>query len=344
MLMTQYQSCTRRGFTLVELLTASALTLFIMSIMATAFQVGLDSLSHLKGAATLSDQLRTVKGIMQRDLEATHLEDEYGKEKAISQLDGKEWKNDTSIKDRKGYFLVSQPSTPEAMTPAANSAVNTAIKYDFEGTDDGVASYRVTDQILSMTIKLKGGKPEDLYTVTDSTGASQFVSQWSEVTYFLKATTSIETSTDNGLTAVPLHTLHRAQRLLMTKTTPFSGTAVDNPGLSINGANLTTPSDVIDQTKRYGGAATPTPDTTGGSDILLSNVVSFQVRLMLEGAGTTATTYDYVELPTGMTSFDSAADRSATIGDRNVIGIQIKIRVYDSRQKMTRQITLEEKL
>ncbi|MGL6097934.1 MAG: PulJ/GspJ family protein, partial [Fimbriiglobus sp.] len=68
----------RRGFTLVELLVAAALSVVIMYILATAFKTGTDTLSSLKSLGTLSDQLRTAQTVLGADLAAPHLEDENG--------------------------------------------------------------------------------------------------------------------------------------------------------------------------------------------------------------------------------------------------------------------------
>ena len=76
----------RRGFTLVELLVACALTVLIMAVLATAFQTGLATFSHLKSTVGLSEQLRSAESVMRRDLEATHLEDADGVPVRISSL------------------------------------------------------------------------------------------------------------------------------------------------------------------------------------------------------------------------------------------------------------------
>lgn len=366
LLTTHHQSRTRRGFTLVEVLTAAALTLFIMAIMATAFQVGLDSLSHLKGAATLSDQLRTVKGIMQRDLDATHLEDEDGNEVLLSQLNGRTWLG-TSDQGRKGYFLVQQPTAP---SPTLGDPYFTEVSQALDV--DGVGSQRATNHVLSMTVKLEGDKKENalvaeapLNMVIDPSNnlsllnnpTSEYASKWGQVTYFLvpvrtnpaDPTTAITTSDDNGLTPIPLYTLHRRQQVLSMTTppTPILGTGFVDISTDVSG-NINSAATITLVANRFGTTSNPRETTADGSDILLSNVVSFQVRLMVKSENpATAGDYEYKDLPTAG-SFDSANPETMypEVGGfkQNVIGLQIKVRVYDIRQKMTRQITIEQKL
>ena len=66
----------RHGFTLVELLVSTALTLLIMSILASSFQTAMDSLSHLRSAGDLQDRLRSGGERLKQDLIAQHFEDE----------------------------------------------------------------------------------------------------------------------------------------------------------------------------------------------------------------------------------------------------------------------------
>src|SRR5687767_11429926 len=68
----------RPGFTLVELLVATALIVVIMAILATAFSVGMDTFSELKSIGDLSEQLRTADDVLRRDLAAAHMEDPAG--------------------------------------------------------------------------------------------------------------------------------------------------------------------------------------------------------------------------------------------------------------------------
>ena len=60
----------QRGFTLVELLVAMALTLFIMVILSEAFSVGLGTFRELKAVADMQEKLRTAAMILRNDLQS----------------------------------------------------------------------------------------------------------------------------------------------------------------------------------------------------------------------------------------------------------------------------------
>ena len=64
----------RQGFTLVEMLVAMALTLFIMVILSQAFITGLDTFSQLKGIGDMEEKLRVFTNNMRNDLTLDHFE------------------------------------------------------------------------------------------------------------------------------------------------------------------------------------------------------------------------------------------------------------------------------
>src|SRR5260370_14754015 len=64
----------RQGFTLVEMLVATALTLFIMVILSQAFITGLDTFSQLKGVGDMEETLRVATNNLRGDLNLDHFE------------------------------------------------------------------------------------------------------------------------------------------------------------------------------------------------------------------------------------------------------------------------------
>src|SRR5262249_13030922 len=62
----------RRGFTLVEMLVAMALTMFIMVILSEAFATGLDSFRQLKAIGDMEESLRAAATVLRADLAADH--------------------------------------------------------------------------------------------------------------------------------------------------------------------------------------------------------------------------------------------------------------------------------
>src|SRR5579884_2648247 len=64
----------RQGFTLVELLVAMALIIFMMAILSGAFQAALGTFRNLKAQGDLAEKLRATAQILQRDLAANHFD------------------------------------------------------------------------------------------------------------------------------------------------------------------------------------------------------------------------------------------------------------------------------
>src|SRR6266849_6045380 len=65
---------TRAGFTLIELMVAMALTLFIMVILSQAFVTALETFSGMKAIGDMQQQLRTAEVMLRDDLSQDHLE------------------------------------------------------------------------------------------------------------------------------------------------------------------------------------------------------------------------------------------------------------------------------
>ena len=62
----------RAGVSLVEMLVAVALVLFIMVILSEAFRAGLESFRLLKGVGDMQVRLRTATGVLRSDLTSDH--------------------------------------------------------------------------------------------------------------------------------------------------------------------------------------------------------------------------------------------------------------------------------
>lgn len=245
---------TRQGFTLVEMLVAMALTIFIMVIISQAFVAGLDTFRGLKAIGDMQASLRTGATALRDDLAADHFE--AGRKLS----DG----NIASDRPREGYFFIRQgnPGNPPSTSVP-------------EGVDaDGLPSVRAADQVIAFTTRLKGnkrehylmsqdipfyvqpggappprrwsplsisnpqfvdksftfwgqdrdalfnpGQPNAPYT-PDPTLALQpgvfdtYAGQWAEVAYFL-----IPTGSTDPTFGTPLFGLYRAQHLLVPNTT-----------------------------------------------------------------------------------------------------------------------------
>src|SRR5438309_89982 len=100
----------RSGFTLVEMMVAMALTLFIMVILSEAFTVGLETFRLLKATGDMQERLRTVSVILRRDLKADHFPPNMP---GVSDtfLSGQNLLDPTWSPPAQGYFRIWQGSS-----------------------------------------------------------------------------------------------------------------------------------------------------------------------------------------------------------------------------------------
>src|SRR5690242_7360347 len=91
----------RAAFTLVEMLVALALVVFILSILSYAFQAALSSFHKVKGMGDLAAKLRSATTILEHDLAASHFE----ASKRLSDVDF--WKDGPP---QAGFFRIWQGS------------------------------------------------------------------------------------------------------------------------------------------------------------------------------------------------------------------------------------------
>lgn len=222
----------RKGFTIVELLVALALIIFMMSILSQVFATATQTFRNLKAAGDMAERLRVASQILRRDLAADHFE---GKRRMS---DPNFW---TVGPPTEGFFRIFHGSPYDATN-------NAAAFYHLEGTDlDGLRSYRAGDHALHFTVKLRGQAQSEYFTANvpqnsplfgwnngggnlqsrylnpnPPAGSFLFNSQWAEVVYFLQPTG--ETTT--GPNPQPLYALYRRQRVLLPDT---SGNRVTDP-------------------------------------------------------------------------------------------------------------------
>src|SRR5579884_1880068 len=122
----------RQGFTLVELLVAMALIIFMMAILSGAFQAALGTFRNLKAQGDLAEKLRATAQILQRDLAANH----FDGNRRLS--DPTFWNNGPP---QQGFFQIWHGSIP--------SAVAGNLSFD-EGADpDGIHSYRTANHSMA---------------------------------------------------------------------------------------------------------------------------------------------------------------------------------------------------
>jgi type II secretory pathway pseudopilin PulG len=301
----------RRGFTLVELLVAAAVCVLIMAVLATAFQLGIDTMRQMKSTGDLVDQLRGATEVLRTDLKSDHFLD-----------DGKVSPPRIRVRDIRfdrlswtvgnGTLDTTDPTAQPASAGFFRARSSPIPAAQQEGADsDALLSSRATDHYLHFTSILPPGDgPEDNYTAT--AGGRTVQSRAAEVAYFLEGTGF----TTTGTTSIPIYRLIRRQRLAALNQTELQtrwlGVPLDPPVISLAmpadktyGNVPNTLADLTNPFKRLGGTAWvkgvqvgPGYGVTGsgddstlapltsrpGDDILLSNVISFEVQLSWEAA------------------------------------------------------------
>ena len=353
----------RSGFTLVELLVAAALCVVIMYVLATAFKAGTDTLSGLKSIGGMADQLRSAQVILNHDLGAQHLEDEDGNKVLVSRMNpGEVW-----TAPNRGYFKIVQGGWT-----------------DEGADGEGISSLRATGNALQFTVKLSGRGPQEGFTANapavlvnshgnlKSLSTSQFASRWAEVSYFLGPVVGQTDTADGSLASLNLQTLYRRQRVIaegnpMVIVDPIAGGSatlqqINWPDLATRTVSTTPPNETannetwtVQHIASFSAAnrltaLTPLTSTNDkGSDILLANVVSMQVQVMLDGSTTFG---DFAGVDASHTAtFDTA---SGTLAHNPVLmtpvqrpkirAVKLILRVYDTKNKMTRQVSIVQAL
>lgn len=377
----------RRGFTLVEMLVALALAVFMMAILSEAFVTGLKAFRQLKAVSDLDQQLRSAVTLLRRDLSANHFEGDRRLSSYTFALRG----DGTFDRPELGFFSYVEGSAAIA-----------------EGVDSaGRASFRDFDS-LHFTIRLNSnrrgqmlvgkvppgslldgiGIPSSRYDAT----LGAYASQWAEVVYF--AVADGRTTSDGSSAGLPLYNLYRRQLLLVPESLTLAGGTYTRPPrtftppappagpsnpvqsyhfwydvsavrLGGNTFEYNTPADVQFRERRFGGfnsayiplvLLTPTPPfSRAGADLLMTNVLSFDVRVLDVAAG------DFVDLGYGATFtgpganpnlpfvYDTWSSRYNTQYDYRATpvpypvplqAIMITLRVWDEKTRQARQVTI----
>jgi type II secretory pathway pseudopilin PulG len=234
----------RNAFTLVEMLVAMALVIFIMVILSEAFVAGLESFRQLKAIGDMEERLRTVTSILRADLTADH-------------FDGRRRLSDNDFwvqgPPREGFFRIWQESAPM-----------------IEGNDtDGLPSFRATNHALHYTVRSRGNRREDFFRAqilthnpllpgesalngqtnffaTDQPSSSRYqdpgtyTGPWKEVAVFLRPNGSSTQGTTNG--AIPLFGLYRRSLLAVPDNRHINWETFADPANVGNNTPIVVPS------------------------------------------------------------------------------------------------------
>jgi Prokaryotic N-terminal methylation motif len=285
------QRTRRAAFTLVEMMVAMALTLFIMAIIAQAFGAAQQIFSTMRTAGQLQERMRSGAMVLRRDLQSEHFDGPFlagrgGPRVGDQRLDQIGW-----YPPPRGYFeirqftLVNIPPTPayyvlpSLLEPVANPVTD----------GEGIVSTRAgglipgnptPGHVLRFTVRLPDLPAAELFsaelpTVVNTTlgpaplannnqvnafvtGQAFAYSRWAEVQYFLRENGQTTPDTPNGQ-GVPLYSLRRRVRLLAPV------------GVTINVNGTPAPMSVADATAllgRYPDVALAAVPGPGGTAIV----------------------------------------------------------------------------
>jgi prepilin-type N-terminal cleavage/methylation domain-containing protein len=341
----------RQGFTIVELLVAMALIVFIMAILSEAFVKSTQVFRDFKSLGDMNGRLRAATNFLAEDLAAEH-------------FDGKRRLSDP------GFFSNGPPSAGFFRVWQQSASVN-------EGNDlDGNPSYTSTGTFLHFTSKKRGNGFQDFVRADVSgdvnsplpslpywdsryqgsppplgvpTFPRTYHSQWYQVAWFLRPNGRF---TENGTTQ--LYTLYRHQLAIVTDNTSVNwGTAAGQTVASTttgydeiscyadttgrfyfpNPADITVPERRFGMTTTAGTYGTPVAGTNGypiydtppasntydlvpasaantkkGADLVLNDVLSFDVRFLVlvppsSGTGSWVPASDFMDLNTLNTTY-----------------------------------------
>jgi len=349
MIRTQHPRPARPGFTLVELMVSAAICVIIMTILAVCFQTGIDAMREMRSAGDMTDQLRAAGEVMKRDFLADHFLPAENVPGVLNQgrrlSDYQFQAGATAASVRGGFYQISSPA----------SFIEGQDGNGFNSTRaDPVSTGTPQGHTVWFTSVLPGGSEANVYSAVSPAATGQlYSSQAAEICYFLAGFGTSPNTPTGSANGIPTYNLYRRQRLVAMDTitqaalqqavaadtsaaevfslyqppmgTPTVNTMADVPA---NGGKRPAFPSVLSSANRY------------GDDILLSNVISFEVKPTWQP--TTSITpfpansdYPYDNLAAFSNQFDTATTPPAI----RVVGIQIRVRVYDPKLKTARQAT-----
>jgi prepilin-type N-terminal cleavage/methylation domain-containing protein len=344
----------RAGFTLVELMVAMALTIFVMTILTQAFVLSIDTFSGLKGIGDMQESMRAGANVLRYDLSQSHFE---GRRRPSDAVNGTAAFSIAGYQPREGFMAFNAAGA--GMIP--------------EGQDlDGLPSKRATNQVLQFTSRLKGNQQQSFYSTqvldpaffnlqtfynmnptvapvnaaADATlrvpGTLFYRSQWAEIVYFLLPTGTTEEALNTTGSGTPLYGLYRAQFVAVTDNTAANaaykgmGNAATLNNLLGMASNISAADFVFYGPQNLAQTATRTfnpANATRSAALVVPNVVSFQVQAVWS-----------VPSAPGIAPDDTTPYDSASAPGTPLAGIYIILRVWDHKTRQTRQLSIMQDL
>jgi type II secretory pathway pseudopilin PulG len=410
----------RHAFTIVELLVATALIIFVMAILAEAFSAGLTTFRQLKAIGDMQERLRTAAIVFRRDLTSFSIEDPAGNPWRLSslQLNNPQPGKPGQQPPATGYFRIWQDSS--GTTNEGNETVA-------GGT---IASYRSTKHVLQFTCKLNGPERENWHSAPvpaglplqsgaiDAQGPLAYqqpgllVSPWYEVTYFLQESSDSGGNADTAGTTT-LFSLHRREQVISVTPNPTNVTMTGAPSpaspydvraVSMDPSyTFNAPAVVTQPYRRFGMQALQNPpvatdpnlagvpttlnntpwlnppwaianevsagtnDARAGDDILLTDVLSFDIKvaqITANPAPSPPTGIVFTDLAAASSSLNTTfVNQSVSVFDTwstqgqyaswntpntatslplaiRVLAVKITLRVWDARTQQARELSI----
>jgi type II secretory pathway pseudopilin PulG len=376
----------RAAFTLVEMLVSMALILFIMVILSQAFTTGLGVFRQLKGLGDMEERLRSTSQILRRDLAAYHFEN-YRK---LS--DPTFWSSDGPPKQGFLRILQSTPIVVEGndgdsipSTRATSHLLHFTSKLSGQAQGDFATSS--LPALAGLPAQFTAGQ-DGRYNTPPALPAlpTQYRGRWFEVAYFLRPA-----GITTGSSSVPLYTLYRRQRGIIDNANAIQNltqlaTIFPEIACQQNGSlvNFWIPDDLNNPIRRFGVDQTTTLPvdffvdpitgkkvftypflgetdnaTLQGADLLLSDVISFEVKAWVPNVTTT----DFLDILSvaglvsgnpsfygsnplfnlaGPMAFDTWAPGASSNAPLtvNISALKITIRIWDAKTQQARQLSI----
>ena len=309
----------RAGFTLVELLVAMALTVFIMMILTQAFGTGMETFKTLRSIGAMQNDLRSAAGLLKSDLEQSHFEGT----RRLSDQDF--WKSPV----REGFFVLQGGTITSEGSPSDNSArANGLLHFTRRAKGNRRENFTLVQASGSGLQSTPGNAnicqlPGDAQ-VTDTNSAG---SQWAEVAWYLVSKPS---------TVSNLYSLYRTELLVVANSNFSAGSfnSASYPGFAVDASsNLLTAKQLATGTRGFRpGGDEATFAANKRASLMLDNVLSFRVQQLRAGD------IDFVDVTSSLDTNNGNA------GNPPIKAIRVTIRVCDPGNETTRQISMVQEL
>jgi hypothetical protein len=310
----------RTGFTITELLVSLALVIFIMSILAEAFSEGLGTFRSLKAIGDMNEKLRSASTTIRRYLAADHFEGKKRLSDPNFWKDGPPREGYLRVYHGSAAVAAAGATAATANVYEGNDPDGVPSYRSTDHAVAMMVRLRGNNQGNYFRADVPGASPLLLLPSPDSrfagAGVNPFTSPLADVAFYLRPALDAAGNQDKAEGDLPLYALYMRQQLMVTDnvlvTAANGGQPVPaQPGFyaevsakrdpaNANNLYFNGPIDITQPVRRFGMVqnggnflaglyaptrkAYPTLADDGapvvGTDLLLTDVISFDVRLL----------------------------------------------------------------